>query len=59
MSLDDESKNDQPYSIQYVPRADDETFSSFFESVSVDRCLEESIDVTESDFDVIAPFSEM
>ncbi|KAK0182715.1 hypothetical protein PV327_000824 [Microctonus hyperodae] len=56
---DDELKNDQPYSIQYVPRADDETFSSFFESVSVDRCLEESIDVAESDFDVITPFSEM
>ncbi|XP_044598078.1 supervillin-like isoform X3 [Cotesia glomerata] len=58
-SGEESTTNRKSCSIQYVPRADDETFTSFFESLSVDKCREESIDVDESDFDVITPYSEL
>ncbi|CAD6226854.1 GSCOCG00005946001-RA-CDS [Cotesia congregata] len=56
---EESTTNRKSCSIHYVPRADDETFTSFFESLSVDKCREESIDVDESDFDVITPYSEL
>ncbi|XP_034940979.1 supervillin-like isoform X2 [Chelonus insularis] len=46
-------------SIHYIPRTDDETFTSFFDSISVERCIEESLDVAESDFDVVTSYSEL
>ncbi|XP_057338621.1 supervillin isoform X1 [Microplitis mediator] len=56
----EESKmNGRPSTVQYVARPDDETFTSFFDSLSVDKCREESIDFDESDFDVITPYSEL
>lgn len=59
-SIGEESKtNGRPSTVQYVTRPDDETFTSFFDSLSVEKCREESIDVDESDFDVITPYSEL
>ncbi|KAF7991845.1 hypothetical protein HCN44_010646 [Aphidius gifuensis] len=49
-------KNEE--SIHHVPRADDETFTSFFDSISVDKCREESLDLTEDDFNQITSFCE-
>lgn len=55
-NIGDVIKNEQ--SIHHVPRADDETFTSFFDSISVDKCREESLDLTEDDFNQITSFCE-
>ncbi|XP_011642460.1 supervillin-like [Pogonomyrmex barbatus] len=42
-----------------VPKMDDETFTSFFSGVSLEKCETECLDLDESDFDIITPQSEL
>lgn len=42
-----------------VPKTDDETFTSFFSGVSLEKCETECLDLHETDFDIIAPQSEL
>ncbi|XP_039308928.1 uncharacterized protein LOC105192922 isoform X2 [Solenopsis invicta] len=42
-----------------VPKTDDETFTSFFSGVSLEKCETECLDLDESDFDIITPQSEL
>ncbi|XP_070526196.1 supervillin isoform X2 [Cardiocondyla obscurior] len=42
-----------------VPKTDDETFTSFFSGVSLEKCETESYDLDESDFDIITSQSEL
>ncbi|XP_034185902.2 supervillin isoform X1 [Osmia lignaria lignaria] len=42
-----------------VPKIDDETFTSFFTGISLKKCETESIDLNESDFDMITSQSEL
>ncbi|EZA60520.1 Supervillin [Ooceraea biroi] len=42
-----------------VPKTDDETFTSFFSGVSLEKCENECLNLHESDFDIIAPQSEL
>jgi len=42
-----------------VPKTDDETFTSFFSGVSLEKCETECLDLDESDFDMITPQSEL
>lgn len=42
-----------------VPKTDDETFTSFFSGVSLEKCETECLDLHEIDFDIIAPQSEL
>ncbi|XP_026670337.1 supervillin-like isoform X3 [Ceratina calcarata] len=42
-----------------VPKIDDETFTSFFTGISLEKCEAESVDLNESDFDVISSQSEL
>nr|XP_033325478.1 supervillin-like isoform X1 [Megalopta genalis]XP_033325479.1 supervillin-like isoform X1 [Megalopta genalis] len=42
-----------------IPKIDDETFTSFYTGISLDRCEAESVDLNESDFDIITSQSEL
>ncbi|XP_076247383.1 supervillin isoform X2 [Calliopsis andreniformis] len=42
-----------------IPKIDDETFTSFFTGVSFEKCEAESVDLNESDFDIITSQSEL
>ncbi|XP_077280924.1 supervillin isoform X1 [Temnothorax americanus] len=42
-----------------VPKTDDETFTSFFSGVSLEKCETECLDLDESDFDIITSQSEL
>ncbi|KOC65676.1 Supervillin [Habropoda laboriosa] len=42
-----------------VPKIDDETFTSFFTGISLEKCEAESVDLNESDFDMITTQSEL
>lgn len=42
-----------------VPKIDDETFTSFFTGISLEKCEAESVDLNESDFDIITSQSEL
>ncbi|XP_017767516.1 PREDICTED: supervillin isoform X2 [Eufriesea mexicana] len=42
-----------------VPKIDDETFTSFFTGISLEKCEVESVDLNESDFDTITSQSEL
>ncbi|XP_076662287.1 supervillin isoform X1 [Halictus rubicundus] len=42
-----------------VPKIDDETFTSFYSGISLDKCEAESVDLSESDFDIITSQSEL
>ncbi|XP_050573054.1 supervillin isoform X2 [Bombus affinis] len=42
-----------------VPKIDDETFTSFFTGISLEKCEAESVDLNESDFDMITSQSEL
>ncbi|XP_066588431.1 LOW QUALITY PROTEIN: supervillin-like [Prorops nasuta] len=42
-----------------VLKTDDESFTSFFNSVSWEKCKTERLDVVESDFDFVRPHSEL
>lgn len=55
---DESTSAREKFSISTVPRADDETFTSFFSNVSLAKCEAETLDVAESDFDVITTFAE-
>ncbi|XP_060818498.1 supervillin isoform X1 [Bombus pascuorum] len=50
-------KNVSP--IVSVPKIDDETFTSFFTGISLEKCEAESVDLNESDFDMITSQSEL
>ncbi|XP_063981805.1 supervillin [Diachasmimorpha longicaudata] len=45
-------------SIQHIPNPADETFTSFFDGMSFEKSQEETIAITESDFDFITPSTE-
>ncbi|XP_015120666.1 supervillin [Diachasma alloeum] len=45
-------------SIQHIPNPADETFTAFFDGISFEKSQEETIAITESDFDFITPSSE-
>ncbi|XP_076639172.1 supervillin [Colletes latitarsis] len=42
-----------------IPKIDNETFTSFFTGISLEKCEAESVDLNESDFDVITSQSEL
>jgi len=42
-----------------VPKTDDETFTSFFSGISLEKCGDECLNLDETDFDIIAPQSEL
>ncbi|XP_011262026.1 uncharacterized protein LOC105254811 isoform X2 [Camponotus floridanus] len=42
-----------------VLKTDDETFTSFFSNVSLEKCETECLDLDENDFDIIAPQSKL
>ncbi|XP_053980331.1 supervillin-like [Hylaeus volcanicus] len=42
-----------------IPKIDDETFTSFFTGVSFEKCEAESVDLNETDFDIITSQSEL
>ncbi|XP_028049374.1 supervillin isoform X2 [Monomorium pharaonis] len=42
-----------------VPKTDDETFTSFFSGVSLEKCGTECFNLDESDFDIITPQSKL
>ncbi|KAL6422276.1 hypothetical protein ACFW04_010559 [Cataglyphis niger] len=42
-----------------VLKTDDETFTSFFSNVSLEKCENECLDLDETDFDIIAPQSKL
>lgn len=42
-----------------IPKTDDETFTSFFSGVSLEKCETECFDLDQTDFDIIAPKSEL
>ncbi|XP_070156872.1 supervillin isoform X1 [Polyergus mexicanus] len=42
-----------------VLKTDDETFTSFFSNVSLEKCENECFDLDENDFDIIAPQSKL
>ena len=47
-------------SIVSVPRADDETFTSFFsQSSNLDRSETDSVDIIETDFDAVTSSSDL
>nr|XP_012149417.1 PREDICTED: supervillin isoform X3 [Megachile rotundata] len=50
-------KNTSP--VVSVPKIDDETFTSFFTGISLEKCETESIDLNETDFDMITSQSEL
>ncbi|XP_076474910.1 supervillin isoform X4 [Bombus vancouverensis nearcticus] len=51
------AKNVSP--VVSVPKIDDETFTSFFTGISLEKCEAESVDLNESDFDMITSQSEL
>lgn len=50
-------KNESP--VVSIPKIDDETFTSFFTGISLEKCEAESVDLNESDFDIITSQSEL
>lgn len=50
-------KNELP--VVSIPKIDDETFTSFFTGISLEKCEAESVDLNESDFDIITSQSEL
>ncbi|XP_067207104.1 supervillin-like isoform X2 [Linepithema humile] len=42
-----------------VPKMDDETFTSFFSGVSLEKCGTECLDLDENAFNIVAPHSEL
>ncbi|XP_031843852.1 supervillin isoform X2 [Nomia melanderi] len=42
-----------------IPKIDDETFTSFFTGISLEKCEAESVDLNENDFDIITSQSEL
>ncbi|KZC07403.1 Supervillin [Dufourea novaeangliae] len=42
-----------------IPKIDDETFTSFFTGISLEKCEAESVDLNASDFDIITSQSEL
>lgn len=42
-----------------VPRPDDETFTNFFSSLSLDKCKDETLDLSENDFDSVTSVSKL
>lgn len=42
-----------------VPRPDDETFTNFFSSLSLDKCKDETLNLSENDFDSVTSVSKL
>ncbi|CAL7943188.1 unnamed protein product [Xylocopa violacea] len=56
----EESKTGKDVSpVVSVPKIDDETFTSFFTGISLEKCEAESVDLNENDFDIITSQSEL